>query len=85
MKYIFPYVVMFFYWPLALGVFLLGVGGVISIIHYFSDGVLIFPKGQIKRAIVFGCIAGTAVTLSAIFFNLIDKFKARKSTPSDPE
>lgn len=85
MKKIFPYVIMFFYWSLALSLFLLAVGSIISIIHYFSDGVFIFPKNQIKRAIVFACIAGSAITLAVIVFNFIDKFKARKTPPSNPE
>ncbi|ENV9336535.1 TPA: hypothetical protein ACJVFL_001737 [Klebsiella aerogenes] len=63
--------------------FILGAGA--SFIVYIKNGYFLIPEGQIKRAIVFGCIAGTAITLATIVFNLIDKFKARKSPPSDSE
>lgn len=63
--------------------FILGAGA--SFIIYIKNGYFLIPDGQVKRAIVFGCIAGTAITLATIVFNLIDKFKARKSPPSDPE
>ena len=62
---------------------ILGVGA--SFILYIKNGYFLIPEGQIKRAIVFGCIAGTAITAAAIVFNLIDYFKARKSPPSDPD
>jgi len=63
--------------------FILGAGA--SFIIYIKNGYFLIPDGQIKRAIVFGCIAGIAITLAAIVFNLIDKFNARKRPPSDPE
>ncbi len=60
-------------------------GAAASFIFYLKNGHFLIPEGQIKRAIVFGCIAGTAITAAAIVFNLIDYFKARKSPPSDPQ
>ncbi|MEB8194990.1 hypothetical protein NGI12_16185 [Raoultella terrigena] len=63
--------------------FILGVGA--ALIAYIKNGYFLIPEGQIKRAIVFGCIAGVAITLATIVFNLIDKYNSRKSPPSDPE
>lgn len=84
-KYLFSYVVLFFYWSVALSVFLLCIGGVISTIHYISNGVFISPENQIKRAIAFGCICGIAITVITLIYRLIDKFNIRKSPPSDPD
>lgn len=52
---------------------------------FLAKGYLFFPAYHVKRVLVFGCIAGSAITLAAIVFNLIDKFKTRKSPPSDPQ
>jgi hypothetical protein len=60
-------------------------GGVISAFHYLRGEVFYFPVSQVKRGIAFGCIAGAAITLAAIVFNLIDKFNERRMPPSDPE
>lgn len=60
-------------------------GACASFISYIKNGYFLIPDGQIKRAIIFGCIAGTAITLASIVFNLIDKYKSRKTPPSDPE
>lgn len=65
-----------------LGFFLLG-GGALFI--YLTKGYFFFPVYHVKRVLVFGCIAGSAITLATIAFNLIDKFNTRKKTPSDPE
>lgn len=62
--------------------FILGAGA--SLIIYIKNGFFLIPNGQLKRAIVFGCIAGIAITLATIVFNLIDKYNSRKSPPSDP-
>ncbi|OMP94786.1 hypothetical protein BZP36_09540 [Raoultella terrigena] len=83
MKHVFSYVVLSIYWSVALSVFLLCIGGGISTIHYISDGIFIFPENQIKRAIAFGCICGIAITVITLVYRLIDKFKTRKSPPSD--
>lgn len=56
-----------------------------SVIFYFKNGQFIIPEGQIIRGIVFGCIAGTAITATAIVFKLIDYFGVRKSPPSDSD
>lgn len=60
-------------------------GAAASFIFYVKNGHFLIPEGQIIRAIFFGCIAGTSITAATIVFNLIDKFNARKSPPSDPE
>ncbi|PNK65159.1 MULTISPECIES: hypothetical protein [Pantoea] len=63
--------------------FALGVGA--SFIVYVKNGYFLIPVGQIKRAIAFGCIAGIAITLATIVFNIIDRFNNRKSPPSNPD
>ena len=65
-----------------LGFLLIGAG---ALFIYITKGYLFFPFYHVKRVVVFGCIAGTAITLATIVFNLIDKYNARKSPPSDPE
>ncbi len=62
--------------------FILGAGA--SFIMYIKNGYFFIPDGQIKRATVFGSIAGTAITSATIVFNLIDKFNFRKKPPSKP-
>lgn len=85
MKNIYKYIVLFFYSCLSSVLMLLFLGGAVVTIYYMNNGVFYFPLSQVKRAIVFGCIAGTAITAAAIVFNLIDYFKARRSPPSDPD
>ena len=65
-----------------LGFILLGIG---ALFIFFTKGYLFFPAYHAKRVLVFGCIAGSAITSATIVFNLIDKFKSRKSPPSDPQ
>lgn len=60
--------------------FILGAGA--SFIIYIKNGYFLVPDGQIKRAIIFGGIAGIAITSATIVFNLIDKFNFRKKPPS---
>lgn len=60
-------------------------GGAASFIVYIKKGYFLIPDGQVVRAVVFGSIAGTAITLATIVFNLIDKFNARKKPPSSPD
>ncbi|MBK4717213.1 hypothetical protein [Tenebrionicola larvae] len=65
---------------IALGFILLGVG---AFFIFLTKGYLFFPLYHVKRMLVFSCIAGTAITLATIVFNLIDKFNTRKKPPSD--
>lgn len=85
MKQLYSYVVLFFYSCVSTALMLLFLGGVIATFYYFKGDGFHFPLNQVKRAIVFSCIAGTAITLAAIVFNLIDKFNSRKKPPSNPE
>lgn len=84
MKKLYGYIVLFFYSCLSSVLMLLLLGGVIAVFYYFKGNDFHFPLNQVKRAIVFGCIAGTAITAATIVFNLIDYFKVRKTPPSDP-
>ncbi|QBR49029.1 hypothetical protein [Erwinia sp. QL-Z3] len=63
--------------------FVLGAGA--SLIAYIKNGYFLIPDGQITRAILFGGIAGTAITLATLVFNLIDKYNSGKTPPSDPD
>ena len=63
--------------------FILGIGA--SFIVYIKNGYFLIPDGQVYRAITFGCIAGTAITLATILFNFIDKHNSRKKPPSSSD
>ncbi|BBJ69865.1 hypothetical protein [Enterobacter sp. 18A13] len=79
------YFVLFIYscvFCIILGFLLMGGGGLFI---YLTKGYLFFPASEVIRVFVFGCIAGSAITLATIVFNLMDKFNARKKPPSDPE
>lgn len=78
MKIFFRYFALLFYSCLFFILMLFIAGFCIAGFYYFKNGWFNFPLPQIKRAIVFGSIAGAAVTLAAIVFNLIDKFTMRK-------
>lgn len=67
---------------IVLGFLLIG-GGAFFI--YLTKGYFFFPIYHVERILVFGCIAGAAITLVTIVFNLIDKFSIHKKPPSDPE
>ncbi|MCX8963974.1 hypothetical protein EHW66_02800 [Erwinia psidii] len=56
-----------------------------AIYIYFSKGYFFYPLSHVIRTSVFGVMSGVAITLAAIVFNLIDKFKSRKTPPSDPQ
>ncbi|TKV06291.1 hypothetical protein FDX19_20135 [Citrobacter sp. wls619] len=85
MKQLYGYVMLFIYSCLSSILMLLLLGGGIAIFYFLKGNEFNFPLGQLKRAIVFGCIAGSAITLATIVFNLIDKINARKKPPSDPK
>ena len=67
---------------IVLGFLLIG-GGAFFI--YLTKGYFFFPIYHVERIFVFGCVAGAAITLATIVFNLIDKFSIHKKPPSDPE
>lgn len=85
MKTLYRYIVLFIYGCLSSILILLVLGGGIAAIYYFKGNGFHFPLSQVKRAIFFGFIAGAAITLTTMVFNLIDHLKARKSPPSDPK
>ena len=79
------YITLFIYscfFCILLGFVLLGVG---VLFIFLTKGELFFPIYHVKRTLVFGCIAGTAITVATIVFNLIDKYNSRKTPPSDPD
>ncbi|WNN48565.1 hypothetical protein RIN58_00135 [Siccibacter colletis] len=78
MKPILSYLGLLVYSCISSMLMLLFLGGCVAIFYYLKDGVFYFPLSQVKRAIFFGGVAGTAITLATIVFNLIDKFNARK-------
>ena len=84
MKVILKYLGLFLYSCISSMLMLLFLGGTVAVFYYFKDNVFYFPLSHVKRAIFFGFVAGTAITLATIVFNLIDKFNARKK-PSDSE
>ena len=59
--------------------------GLSAIYIYVAKGFFFYPVKHAIRTCVFGIISGAAITSAAIVFNLIDKFKARKKPPSNPE
>lgn len=83
MKTLYKYIVLFLYSCITSMLMLFALGFCIATFYYIKDGGFYFPLSQVKRAIVFGCIAGTGITLAAIVFNLIDKIKERKTPPSE--
>jgi hypothetical protein len=85
MKQLYAYTVLFLYSCLSSTLMLLLLGGVIATFYYLKGDGFYFPLNQVRRAIIFGCIAGSAITLATTVFNLIDKFNSRKKPPSDPE
>ncbi len=78
MKVIFNYLALFLYSCISSMLLLFVLGVCVAVFYYFKDSVFYFPLSQVKRAIFFGCIAGTAITLAIIVFNLIDKFNTCK-------
>lgn len=67
---------------IALGLLLIGGG---SLFIYLTKGFFFFPAYHLERTVVFGCIAGSAITLATLVFNMIDKYNSRKIPPSDPK
>lgn len=85
MKQLYSYVILFIYSCLSSILMLLLLGGGIAAYYFLKGDGFYFPLSQLKKAIVFGFIAGSAITLATIVFNLIDKFNARKKPPSPPD
>lgn len=75
MRGVLAYVTLFIYASFFVCCLLLAIGGVISIIHYILNSVFYYPVNQVKRAIIFGCICGGAITLLSALYKIIEKFK----------
>lgn len=84
-KSVYRYIIFFLYSCFFSVLMLCILGFVISSFYYLKEGSFDFPKYQVLRAIVFGCIAGTAITLYVLVVNIINKFKSCKSPPSGPQ
>ncbi|QFG76707.1 hypothetical protein DMB90_11055 [Raoultella planticola] len=60
-----PYIKLFIYscvFCIVLGFLLIGGG----IIYLYNKRILLFPVYHVERIVVFGCIAGSAITLATI-------------------
>lgn len=55
------------------------VGGGISLFFYFKSGMFIFPSEQIVRAVFFGVVAGTAISLYMLVTTFLGRFKNKTS------
>lgn len=80
MEIIFKYFALLIYSCTYFMVMLFLAGLCIAGFYYFNNGWFNFPLSQVKRAIVFGCIAGAAATSTVMIFNFIDKFNAPNKT-----
>lgn len=77
-RLIFKYAKLFIYsWFFCIA-FLLLIGGVISTVSFLSKGEFNFPVEHIHRAIFFGFVGGSAISLAAIIFRGLDWYRARK-------
>jgi len=85
MKRLYGYVILFGYSCLSSILMVLLLGGGIAAFYFLKGDGFYFPLSQLKRAMVFGSIAGSAITLATIVFNLIDKSNGRKKPPSTPD
>ncbi|MBK0003575.1 hypothetical protein [Erwinia sp. S38] len=82
MKNIFKYIALFLYFSMTF--FLLGLA-VRAGVSLIKIGELYISYEGIVSNVIKSIIAGAAITLAAIFFNLIDKYKARKKPPFNSE
>ena len=79
-KFIFKYILVFLYFSLAF--FLLGISiQIIFTFIYLND--LHISYQRVITILVKSLITSSAITLAAIAFNLIDKYKSRKKTSSN--
>ncbi|WP_434461490.1 hypothetical protein ACMV5L_22295 [Serratia plymuthica] len=72
------YIKLFIYsWVFCIA-FLLLIGAVISTVSFFTSGEFKFPFDQVLRAVFFGFVGGSAISLAAILFKLLDWYRSRK-------
>ena len=78
MKTILNYFGLLLYSCISSMLMLLFLGGCVAVFYHLKDDVFYFPLSQVKRAIFFGGVAGTAITIATIVFNVNDKFNKHK-------
>lgn len=44
-------------------------------IFYFKEGELLVPKGEVERAVIFGFIAGTSISIYVFVVSIFKKVK----------
>ena len=82
MKNVFKYMTLFLYFSMTF--FLVGL--VVRVgVSLIKIGELYITYEGIVSNVIKSIIAGAAITLAAIFFNLIDKYNCRKKPPSSSE
>ncbi len=79
-KFALKYIALWGYF--AVGFFVLGLV-IKTVLGLIYTGDFYFPYEEVARNLFKSIIAASAITLAAIIFNLIDKFKVRKSPPPD--
>lgn len=84
-KFILKYSLFFLYSYFFCIASLLLIGLAISGVYYFSNGIFDFSFSQVKRALFFGFIGGSGISLGTVLFNTIDWYNARKKPPTDPD
>lgn len=79
-KFALKYIALWGYFT--VGFFVLGLV-IKTVLGFIYTGDFYLPYEEVARNLFKSIIAASAITLAAIIFNLIDKFKTRKSPPSD--
>ncbi|WP_438404048.1 hypothetical protein [Aeromonas veronii] len=51
------------------------IGGTSSIVFSFKEGEFLVPKGEVERAVIFGFIAGTSISIYVFVVSLFKKVK----------
>ncbi|WP_339011965.1 hypothetical protein [Aeromonas popoffii] len=54
------------------------IGGVTSIVFYFKAGEFLVPKGEVERAVIFGFIAGTSMSIYVFVVSLFKKSEKKE-------
>lgn len=79
----FKYAKLFIYSWFFCITFLFLIGVAISAVLFLTKGEFDFPFEQIHRAIFFGFIGGSAISLVAVIFRGLDWYKSRKVKSDD--
>lgn len=51
------------------------IGGASSIFFYFKEAEFLVPKGEVERAVIFGFIGGTSISIYVFVVSLFKKVK----------